>query len=364
MSAPFPDRDFLNGSWQSLDELARRTDAAFPVALPALSAINFDKVKDSICAYRGWGLYSVDAVTIAADGRIFLIEFKDTNDNPVAWLKKKGFDSLLLFWIAAGGTLSMDEIRDRAVFCYVSVPEQRYDDELGQDLEAAAGRRPMMSKPYQLDELRNSGLYGEVCHLDPSGFSTMIQNEGVASSVDELKNRIAMQYQPTRPRPSVAGPCGTSGDFQADVSPLAELRMPYPFDRTMHRKHPESILHIAETYDANAQTVSWKHDWHQGYPFMGLMACCFDSFALWALAYHSDKHLSDIGGELNATIGFMNKPLPSIDEPPNNSVSAYRHRFWEVYSPHYGRKCGLVVFEQECLYGHVDCNTILCPPAP
>lgn len=356
MSAPFPDRNFLTGNWRSLNDLARETNAPFPVRLPELFALDFDKIKDLVSAYRGWGLCSVDAVTIAEDGRIILIEFKDTSDSPVAWLKKKGFDSLLLFWIAVGKTLSMDDIRERAVFCYVLNPETRHDDEFYRNLQAASGISPIASKHDQLDELRNSGLYGDVQEFDPLGFSEMIRTAGVARSIEELQHRLDIRYRPMQPKPPVPEPRSTSGDFKDSVSPVAELRMPYPFDRNLRRKHKEEVLRVAKTYDANAAMMSWGHDWHQDYPLMGLMACCFDTFALWSLAYHSDKCLSELGEELNAQIKFSGVAPQIISEPPNTSACAYRHRFWDVYSPCFNDRYGLPVLERECLYGHISCE--------
>lgn len=353
MNAPFPDLDFLNGNWRSLNNLASKTNEPFPVELPELSALDFDKIKDSVCAYRGWELCSVDAVTIAKDGRIFFVEFKDTSDNPVAWLRKKGFDSLLLFWIAVGRSLSMEVIRDRVVFCYVCNPETRYDDEFGKDLQMAEGRPPIASKPDQLDELRYSGLYGEVRHLSPNEFCEMISGVTVARSIAELQQWLAMSYQPMRPRPSVPRPCCTSGDFKTCVSHVAELRMLYPFDQTIHR---QKALRAAETYDADAELVSWKHDWSQYFPIMSLMTCCFDSFALWSLAFHSDGPLSEAGEILNARIEFSGHAPQVIPEPPNTLANAYRHRFWEIYSPHFNSRFGLPVLEQECVYKSINCD--------
>lgn len=355
MSAPFPDLDFLTGNWRSLNELACKTNEPFPVELPELFALDFDKIKDAVCAYRGWGLCSVDAVTIAEDGRIFFVEFKDTSDNPVAWLKKKGFDSLWLFWIAVGRALSMEKIRDRVVLCYVSNPEKRYDDELNQDLQVSAGREhPISAKPDQLDELRNSGLYGDVRSLSPDKFSEMIRGVTVARSIEELQQWLAVSYQPMQPRPSVPRSCCISGDFKTSVSPVAELRMLCPFDQTIHK---QKALRAAETYDADAELVSWKHDWNQNFPVMSLMACCFDSFALWALAYRSDRPLSEIGKTLNAGIEFSGNAQLAIPRPPNTPRDAYRHRFWEVYSPHFNNKFGLSVFEQVQLYNRINCGS-------
>lgn len=353
MSAPFPDLDFLTGNWRSLNELARKTNEPFPVELPELFALDFDKIKDAVCAYRGWELCSVDAVTIAEDGRIFFVEFKDSSNSPVAWLKKKGFDSLWLFWIAVGCDLSMEEIRNRVVFCYVYSPETRYDDALEQDLQQASGGQPIASKPDQLDELRNSGLYGDVRHLNPNEFCEMIRGVTVAQSIAELQEWLAVSYQPIPPRPSVPGPCCTSGDFRASVFPVAELRMPYPFDTTIHK---QKALRVAETYDADAKLVSWKHDWNQKFPIMSLMTCCFDSFAFWALAYHSDRTLSEIGETLNASVELSGVAPRTILEPPNTPQDAFRYRFWEVYSPHFNSRFGLSVFEHEGVYKNINCD--------
>lgn len=353
MNAPFPELDFLNGNWRSLNNLASKTNEPFPVELPELSALDFDKIKDSVCAYRGWELCSVDAVTIAKDGRIFFVEFKDSSDNPVAWLRKKGFDSLLLFWIAVGRSLPMEVIRDRVVFCYVYNPETRYDDEFGKDLQVAEGRSPIASKPDQLDELRNSGLYGEVRHLSPNEFCEMIRGMTVARSIAELQQWLTVSYQPMRPRPSVPRPCCTSGDFKTCVSPVAELRMPYPFEQTIHK---QKALRAAETYDADAERVSWKHDWNQRFPIMSLMTCCFDSFALWSLAFHSDSPLSEAGEILNARIEFSGHAKQSFPEPQNTHANAYLHRFWEIYSSHFNSRFGLPVLEQECVYKSINCD--------
>ena len=353
MSAPFPELNFLNGNWRSLNDLARKTSEPFPVELPELSALDFDKIKDFVCAYRGWELCSVDAVTISNDGRIFFVEFKDTSDNPVAWLKKKGFDSLLLFWIAVGRSISMEEIRDRVVFCYVYNPGTRYDDELGKDLQMAEGRSPIASKPDQLDELRNSGLYGEVCHLSPNEFCEMIRGVTVAQSITELQQWLAVSCQPRLPRPSVPRPYCTSGSFKTCISPVAELRLPYPFDQTIHK---QKALRAAETYDADTELVSWKHDWNQKYPIMSLMTCCFDSFALWSLAFHSDSPLFEAGETLNARIEFSGDAPSAFSEPRNTPANAYLHRFWEIYSSHFNSRFGLLVLEQECVYKSINCD--------
>lgn len=354
MSAPFTDKDFLSGNWQTLDDLARRTDGAFPVAFSSFHALDFDEIKNSVCAYRGWGLCSVDAVTIAEDGRIFLIEFKDTQRNPIAWLRKKGFDSLVIFWLAVGHDLTMEQIRDRAVFCYVSTKEERYDDQIAQDLNELAGEPRTSSMPDQLENLRNSGLYGEVCHFSPEEFGEMIERAGISRSVQELKGRLSLQYRPSLQRPEAPMGDTASSDFKSDVLSLAELRMPCPFDLTAHQKHPAEVLHVAEKYDAGTNMVMWCHDWSLKFPVMNLVSRCFDSFVLWSLSFCPDKKISDLGSVLRAKVSFKGDALESIAEPPDVPSRAYQRRFWEIFSPHYSQKYGLVVHEQECLYGQID----------
>lgn len=354
MSAPFADKDFLSGNWQTLDDLARRTNGAFPVAFPGFHALDFDEIKNSVCAYRGWGLCSVDAVTVAEDGRIFLIEFKDTQRNPIAWLRKKGFDSLVIFWLAVGCDLTMEQIRDRAVFCYVSTKEARYDDEIAQNLNGFAGEPIEESMPDQLEELRNTGLYGEVCPLSPEEFRQKIGQAGASSSIQELRERLSLSYRLGCPRPRVPMTETASEDFKSNVLGLAELRMSYPFDLTAHQKHPAEVLHAGEKYDANANIVWWCHDWSQKFPVMSLMACSFDSFILWSLSFHSDKCLSDLGSELISKIAFKGNAPEKMPEPTNASAKDFRRRFCDVFSPYYSQKYGLVLHEQEYLYKQID----------
>lgn len=357
MSVPFPDHDFLCGNWRSLDDIARKTDGEFPIKLPLLNALDFDKVKDSVCAYRGWGLCSVDVVTIAEDGRIFLIEFKDTRKNPIAWLKKKGFDSLFLFWIVIGQSLSMNEIRDRAVFCYVITPETRYDDEIYSSLETLAGHRPTVPKPDQLEELKNTGLYGDVRLLEPSEFCSLIQKVGVVQTIDELKNRISTAYHLPRPRQSVPqARVDSTTNFKSSVYPIAELRMAYPFDQKIERPKSYEVLRVADAYDAGEEKATWEHDWQQPYPIMALMACCFDTFMLWCLAYHPEDRLNQLGLKLKGLIAFKGKPLTSLNEPPSDVHHEYRHRFWEIYSRQYTVQSnyGLSVLKQKGVYGELN----------
>lgn len=358
MSAPFPDHDFLCGSWRPLDGIARKTDGGFPVKLPLLNALAFDEVKNSVCAYRGWRLCSVDAVTIAADGRIFLIEFKDTRKNPIAQLKKKGFDSLFLFWTAVGHSLTMNEIRNRAVFCYVTAPEVRYDDEIHGALEKLAGHRPTVSKPDQLEELRSTGLYGDVRHLGPREFRSMMKDADVVQTIDELRAGVSITYHLPRPMRLVPRVRDDAADFKSSVCSIAELRMAYPFDQKMKRSRSYEVLRVADAYDADDEKVSWVHDWRQPYPAMALMTCCFDTFMLWCLAYHSDARIDRLGSRLKGLIAFKGDPLTTLEEPSRAGSCEYRHCFWEVYSQEYAARSryGVSVLEQNGMYGEICCR--------
>jgi len=80
------------------------------------------------------------------------------------------------------------------------------------------------------------------------------------------------------------------------------------------------------------------------------MACCFDSFAMWCLAYHAGDRFDTLGHRLKGEISFVGDAPDNIPESPDGQKHEWLRRFWSVYAPYYRDSYGLVVFENKSFY--------------
>lgn len=341
MGGVLPGKDFASAHWETIADIAD----PYPDVLPSISALDFDSVKNEICAYRGYRWCSVDAVTIAADGRIWFVEFKDTSDNPVAKLRKKAFDSLLLFWIALGQDFSMEEIRRRAVFCYVEPngKKARPSDEISAMFQKDAGETPEEPLPCQLGSVATSGLYNEVCAVDTNGFSVIVLNEHFAVDLVDLKQRITPArsfpmnaYRPPLPVDSV--------DFKTVVRPIVELRM---VDPDLQVEYDRSTLELADRIDEGRSKVTYCHLWTCSYPVMHLATKSFDTFFMWALALHQNETLLSLGNRLLCEVVF-DGVAPNLVR--RSGAPKFVYDFLDIWLPAYSDRFGLRVHESEALY--------------
>ena len=343
MSAVFPGKDFISGNWQRLSIVA----SPYPDALPDIFVLDFDAVKNRICSYRGYRLCSVDAVVADRDGHFYFIEFKDVEDNPIAQLRKKAFDSLLLFWLAIGQSLTMEDIRSRSSFWYVipdaSCPSE--SDQLGILFESDGGSTLPVPQPHQLDAVGASGLYAEVKTLQTGQLRVALQTVNLVGSLRELV--ASAGHSGMCPKQSVRRTVD-SVDFKTSVEPFVSLRMDLPFVELTNRR---DRLLLYDGYDKDSETVSLQHYWNEPYPRMSLATKTFDTSIVWAAALHADRPLSVLGGVLSGKVTFIGEP-PPVARPAN--TSAYVLDFYDACSSHFGRKNGLQLYVDNNLYGKIE----------
>lgn len=343
MSAVFPGKDFISGNWQRLSMVA----SPYPDALSDISVLDFDEVKNRICSYRGYRLCSVDAVVADRDGHFYFIEFKDAEANPIAQLRKKAFDSLLLFWIAAGQSLSMEDIRGRSSFWYV-IPDALQPsaaDQLGVLFETDAGEDVQDPLPHQLDSVGQSGLYAEVRTFRTAQFTSALRAINVVGSLPEF---IASARRPSGNMRRVGLTCVASLDFKTCVRSFVSLRMDLPFVELMNKR---DRLLLYDGYDGETETVTLRHSWNEPYPRMVLATKTFDTLVIWAAALHADRALSDSGGVLNGTVTAEGSP-PPICRP--QGTSRYVLEFYDACSPYFNKKDGLQLYIDNNLYQKID----------
>ena len=343
MSAVFLGKDFISDNWQRLPMVA----SPYPDALPDISVLDFDEVKNHICSYRGYRLCSVDAVVADRDGHFYFIEFKDVEDNPIAQLRKKAFDSLLLFWIAIGQALTMEEIRSRSSFWYVMPDGSQFSesDRLGVLFESDGGDTLAVPQPHQLDAIGASGLYAEVKTLQTAQLLVALQAVNLVGSLRELVSCAGRSG--ASPRQSVQRHVD-SVDFKTSVAPFVSLRMDLPFVELTNRR---DRLLLYDGYDGATETVTLRHNWNEPYPRMVLATKTFDTSVIWAAALHADRALSVSGGMLNGIVTEEGNP-PPICRP--QGTSRYVLEFYDACSPYFNKKDGLQLYIDNNLYQKID----------
>lgn len=168
--------------WNNLNKIAAHVGrtAPFPDDLPDVTVCDFDEVKNLCCIHRVGRLCSVDTVLVGKDGRLYFVEFKDSNKNPISNLKKKAFDSLSVFWMTLGRDESIESICSRAVFVYVKPDSEKKtppSSQLAENflLNDAKGLTPPKSKDgksieYWLNDFKVTGLYLDVELMTTSDF--------------------------------------------------------------------------------------------------------------------------------------------------------------------------------------------------
>lgn len=344
MGAIFPGKDFVSGKWRPLSAVAD----PYPDAVPDVPVLDFDAVKNDICRYRGYRLCSVDAVVADCSGHFYFIEFKDVENNPIAQLRKKAFDSLLLFWIAIGQSLSMEEIRGRSSFWYVVPDDSRIDasDQLGVMFELEGGTYVAGPQPYQLGDIGANGLYAEVKTLQTSQFRAALEDVNLVQTLDELV-ACSSSSEATNVRQHMVASVD-SVDFKTCVKPFVSLRMDLPFVELTNKR---DRLLLYDGYDSSSETVTLRYLWNEPYPRMILATKTFDTAIVWAAALHADKSLSDLGGLLNGKVTFIGEP-PIVVRPVN--TSDFVLDFFDACSPYFDKKNGLQLYEDNNLYKHIS----------
>lgn len=168
--------------WNKLNQVAAHvgSDEPYPDPLPNVMVCDFDAIKNQCCIHRVGRLCSVDTVLVGKDGRLYFVEFKDSNKNPISNLKKKAFDSLSVFWMTLGRDESIESICSRAVFVYVKPDSEKKtppSSQLAENflLNDAKGLTPPKSKDgksieYWLNDFKVTGLYLDVELMTTSDF--------------------------------------------------------------------------------------------------------------------------------------------------------------------------------------------------
>ena len=193
----------LHDAWQPLTTIAEHkgTGEPFPSALPDIAGCDFDAVKRFACKFRLGALKSVDLVMPGLDGKLYFIEFKDAKTDRIAGLRRKAFDSLVVFWLSFGKHMSMDEICANAEFVLVKpdserkkAPSETFFDELRQGAESllpipkGSGSEPL---ELQLRELTVYGLYSQVRIVFASEFGMFWQDSIGSCNETDFVERIA-----------------------------------------------------------------------------------------------------------------------------------------------------------------------------
>ena len=380
--------------WKSLDEIAAHvgSDEPFPITLPKVEVCDFDDLKNLCCIHRAGKLSSVDTVLVGQDGRLYFIEFKDSEKNPIASLKKKAFDSLSVFWMTLGRNESMSSICSRAVFVYVkpdSEIKKAASDELldffAQDSGGLLMPKSQSGKPIcdWLNDFKAARLY---CDIEIMGanefvndfFSRFLTGKNVSfepnsfdcgCSRDELNsdscvkadslNRILLN---ARQRLNVEGGdfCEENIeaiDFQTAIDDLLRCRMYLQKDDLNGNR--QDLLHVASAWRDGA--LYFYHNWDSiRYPLAGLVNCLFDSSYLAGWLFSPSKTFDEFSSCLEAFVAYDGK-FDKLRRSPN---LVWLQEFYDNYIAWFNgtsfcEKCpdakfGLGCFAEDGLYYKIE----------
>lgn len=309
-------------TWQELAAHSRQSDGTivqFPDELPDGSACDFDALKDELCKLRAGALCSVDVWGMGGDGSFYFIEFKDQGRNTIAQLKKKAFDSLIIFWMTIGKHLSLDEIRSRSEFILVkpNAEEKSLEsDKLAVMLNELV--RVHVPRPigFQLEEISKTRMYKKsrsmttrqfIAFLKKTNLSYVPDDEEGAWELHESRmsgsghtrerpceeislNRILVDARYTMNKGMIGEDfCDDdvrATDFKKEVEPFLSLRMMLPMEDSTARQR--GALVPCDAYIATDKRLVAYHTWKSKYPVGYLANMMFDSFLLWAFVFHSD----------------------------------------------------------------------------
>lgn len=381
-------------TWKSLDEIASHvgSDEPFPIALPKVEVCDFDDLKNQCCIHRAGKLSSVDTVLSGRDGRLYFVEFKDSEKNPIASLKKKAFDSLSVYWMTLGRSESMSSICSRAVFVYVKpdseikkVASDELFDFFAQDSGGLPIPKSQRGKPIQdwLNDFKVARLYcdievmganefsnnffsrfysGKDVSFEPKSYECGCDREELhpenCLKTDSL-NRILSNV---RQRMNVEGRdfCeeNIEGiDFEAAIDDLLRCRMYLQKDDFNGNR--QDLLHVASAWRDG--TLYFYHNWDCiKYPFASLVNCLFDSSYLAGWFFSPSKTFDEFSSCLEAFVAYDGK----FDELKRSPNLVWLQEFYDNYIAWFNgtsvcercpnTKFGLGCFVEDRLYNKIE----------
>lgn len=356
-------------NWASFDRIAERKHVegglgGFAGALPHEFACDFDEVKKDCCRMRASSLTSVDAVTVGVDGLIYFIEFKDTERFPLGVLRRKAFDSLVLFWMSLGEKLSFDELCQRSVFAYVrpdgAVGASTADDAA---ISVVFSEDASMSPPMdgygmpiedRLNELKQLSLYADVWTISASEFSSRygarvgpldrdefcrrIEGYGrTAVSEPVWRSRLVVSKVSLNSLLTAARSAARSDyiqfcsddkegdDFRGLVDEMNEIRCPLSAGGSVEFKR----LFTCNAYQEQECRLVLYHDWAVGkFKFTRLINTVFDGFLLWCLMFNPGKKFNQLYNKLSLACVYEGA-MPPL--PNDSQIQEWQKDFWTEY---------------------------------
>ena len=355
-------------TWQELAAHSRQSDGTtepFPDELPDGSACDFDALKDELCRLRAGALCSVDAWGMGSDGAFYFIEFKDQEKNTIAQLKKKAFDSLIVFWMTIGKHLSLDEIRARSEFILVkpNAEEKSLEsDKLAVMLNDLGRVRVPIPNGFQLEEISGKRMYKKSRSMTTRQFVAFLKKTNLSygpdgedggwelhgsrmfesgharerSCEDISLNRILVDARYTMNKGMVGENfCDDdvrAADFRKVVGLLLSRRMMLPLDNSTAQQR--GALVPCNAYMSIDKRLVAYQTWKSKYPVSYLANMMFDSFLLWACVFHSDASANTVMRNVSMCVVY--------DGDITNWVCVSQKRyvidFYNVYKPWFDRQ--------------------------
>lgn len=358
--------------WTTFTELAEHKGAQagtsrFNGMLPVASACDFDDLKGVFCANRASFLSSVDALTTGFDGRFYFIEFKDIdNKYPLGDLRRKAFDSLVIFWMSLGSHFSFYDICCRSVFVYVVPDAESVDADCDSqsvlfidELPEGASPKDMMGLPIelQLAELKAKGLFADVWTIPASEFTR--RHASLVGTIDEPEFRLrlgaAQSKQPVVGRSPVlqsqtaseslnrillreraaagrveGGFCDDAieaVDFRDMTRTLDELRCPLSSEGRAGAKG----LYKCDAFRAVDTSLYLYYDWDVQRPkFSTLVNKVFDGYLQWMLICHAQDPKASVSSALRLFCVCEGTVPPP---PSEEKIPIWQKAFWKDYRP-------------------------------
>jgi len=344
----------LHGAWQSLTTIAEHkgTGDPFPSALPDALGCDFDAVKRFVCKFRLGALKSVDMVMPGRNGRFYFVEFKDVQHNRISELRRKAFDSLVVFWLSVGKDLSMDEICANSEFILVKPDSDRekppsekfFEDDLRQDATSLSvptgnGLEPL---ELQLQELQSSGLYDNTRVVFASDFHTFWNDEIEPSDETIFLSRLADHSSRISPKAEIQSDNGgTSSERRETLNEILSdsrtrhglppidfcddsiqakrfLELVFPilqkreYKPEIERRHMTTQLFVADAIQPENNRLFLYLNWNEmaSRPLASLVNRVFDGFFLWAWQMFSDRPLNDSLARFSMSAFYDGEPGP------------------------------------------------------
>lgn len=196
MNYPFEKSDIVFQNNRKLFSELAETDSPFdknfPNRLPSVTAFDFDKIKERVCAYRSPKklLHSADALVIfqleeALDAGVKKIKYcfiefknqkvdniqsvKDQDDND---LIMKAFDSLSVCAMTFAHGIPMAELQQKSMFIVV-YPKQEYSVKFLDVLNQLSSRNGDTKPLWLLDKLEDAGFFSKILTIDDEQFNAL-----------------------------------------------------------------------------------------------------------------------------------------------------------------------------------------------